>query len=87
MYYPAAQQGTNGCAVNRGGCQHLCFGLTGGRTGCKCAIGYYTDPLNKNRCLGEDEFVLYSVSHELKGVRLAAGQTATGQLSKVRVDI
>lgn len=71
MYHPDAQRGTNPCAphAHNGGCQHLCFGLSATAYVCKCSIGYYVDPQNSSRCLGEDEFLLYSVGHELKGLR------------------
>lgn len=70
MYYPEAQLGTNPCRLDSGGCQHLCFGLSPTQHVCKCSIGYYVDPQYPRKCLGEEEFLLYSIGHELKGFRL-----------------
>lgn len=70
MYFLGAQQGTNTCARNRGGCQHLCLAVSNVAHVCKCAIGYTQDATNATRCVGKDEFVLYSIMHELKGIDL-----------------
>lgn len=78
MYHPKAQPGDNPCGQNAGGCQHLCFGLSATQHVCKCAIGYYVDPQNPRRCLGEDSFLLYSVGHELKGLPLQIDSGAAG---------
>lgn len=89
MYYGDAQLGTNGCSKDRGGCEHLCFATSPTHRICKCSIGYYVDPNDAQKCIGEDEFLLYSVGHELKGLRLydqveTADQTAVfGPLSKI----
>lgn len=82
MYYLDAQLGTNPCAQNRGDCQHLCFGLSATKHICKCAIGYYEDPQNHKNCIGEEEFLLYSVGHELKGQRIS-DQILINEQSKV----
>lgn len=70
MYYPNAQPGSNPCATPANNCEHLCFGLTQTEYVCKCAIGYRQDPNASNKCIGEEEFILYSVSHELRGIPL-----------------
>lgn len=84
MYHPAAQSGFNPCASNGGGCQHLCFGLNRTQHVCKCSIGYYVDPQNPRHCLGEDEFLLYSVGGELKGLRqYDPTSSETGEVARV----
>lgn len=83
MYYLDAQLGTNPCAHNHGDCQHLCFGLSATKHVCKCAIGYYADPQNAQKCIGEEEFLLYSVGHELKGQRLSDQLLLIGEQTKV----
>lgn len=70
MYYLGAQQGTNSCAKNKGGCEHLCLAISNVEHVCKCAIGFDQDPKEKTRCIGKSEFLLYSIGHELKGLRL-----------------
>lgn len=69
MYHPEAQSGTNTCAKDRGGCQHLCLATSSVSHVCKCAIGFKLDPA-KQKCIGHEEFILYSMSYELKGIPL-----------------
>lgn len=83
MYYPEAQLGTNPCRLDSGGCQHLCFGLSSTQHVCKCSIGYYVDPQNPRKCLGEAEFLLYSIGHELKGLRLSDVGLQSGEQTRV----
>lgn len=86
MYYSAAQLGSNPCSENRSLCPHLCFGISAAKYVCKCAIGYFEDPTNRSRCLGKDEFILYSVSHELRGLNLLdTATTGQGQQMKVMI--
>lgn len=68
MYFPEAQNGTNTCAFNRGGCQHLCLAISSTNHVCKCAIGFRVDPIDVRKCIGYSEFILYSVGHELRGI-------------------
>ncbi|XP_055692338.1 low-density lipoprotein receptor-related protein 1 [Lutzomyia longipalpis] len=68
MFFPAAQTGTNACAEKRGGCQHLCLATGQFSSVCKCAIGYRQDTRDEKRCIGTEEFLLYSLSYELKGL-------------------
>lgn len=70
MYHPNAQTGTNACGGNKNICQHLCFATSTTSYVCKCAIGYITDPMDTKKCIGEKELLLYSLGHELKGLRL-----------------
>lgn len=70
MYHPNAQTGTNACEKNKKNCQHLCFATSAVSFVCKCAIGYIVDPMDSAKCIGEKEFLLYSLGHELKGLRL-----------------
>lgn len=69
MYYKAAQDGTNKCAVDRGGCQQLCLPSLESVM-CKCAIGYKPLEATSSRCVGVDEFLLYSLGYEIKGIML-----------------
>lgn len=70
MYHPNAQTGTNACDGSKNVCQHLCFATSVTAFVCKCAIGYIVDPVNARNCIGEKELLLYSLGHELKGLRL-----------------
>lgn len=78
MYHPKAQIGTNACSGSKNNCQHLCFATSTSHFVCRCAIGYAADPMNPNNCIGEKELLLYSLGHELKGLRL---NETTPQLS------
>lgn len=68
MFFPAAQTGTSSCAKKVAACQHLCLATGQFSSECKCAIGYREDPKNPSRCVGTEEFLLYSLSYELKGL-------------------
>lgn len=70
MYHPNAQTGTNACEKSKNICQHLCFATSAVSFVCKCAIGYIIDPMDFKKCIGEKEFLLYSLGHELKGLQL-----------------
>lgn len=83
MYYPNAQTGTNSCAKNRGGCQHLCLSVSSEQHVCKCAVGFFQDPIDSSKCIGVEEFVLYSVGHKLKGVVLHPTENLTDDDNKV----
>lgn len=69
MYHPAAQIGTNSCSEETTSCPHLCFSYAVKTQVCKCAIGYSYDSTS-SQCVGKNEFLLYSVTHELKGLNL-----------------
>lgn len=69
MYHPNAQTGTNACEKSKNICQHLCLATSAVSFVCKCAIGYTVDPSDFKKCIGEKEFLLYSLGHELKGLR------------------
>lgn len=85
MYYSAAQLGKNPCATDDNTCDHLCFGTSASTHTCKCAIGYHTDPADSNKCIGEEEFILYSIQHELKGIPMNADIDPEGSGSDKRV--
>lgn len=78
MYHPKAQTGTNACGENKNICQHLCFAKSTTSFVCKCAIGYITDPTDNKKCIGEKELLLYSLGHELKGLRLNESLQSAG---------
>lgn len=81
IYNPALQTGVNHCSKNRGNCSHLCLPISADDWVCRCAIGYFTDPNNKNKCIGTSEFLLYSVESEIKGVSLVQNSSQQGVLS------
>lgn len=59
----------NGCMYqDNDKCDHLCIpkGLSG--FVCKCAIGYKADPRDSSKCIGYDDFLVYSLGYELKGI-------------------
>lgn len=85
MYYSGAQVGVNPCASEANMCQHLCFGTSATTHACKCAIGYHESPNNPDECIGEEEFVLYSIGHELKGILMNADVTETTLANDRRV--
>ncbi|KAG5677308.1 hypothetical protein PVAND_007077 [Polypedilum vanderplanki] len=64
----------NGCSTQQQGnerkCDHLC--IPKGQTNyvCKCAIGYMTDERDSSKCVSEDNFLMYSLDYELKGLTL-----------------
>lgn len=70
LYDPSIQVGANNCSNNRGLCSHLCLPISAFETICRCAIGFTVDPKNKNKCIGANEFLLYTVESEIKGVSL-----------------
>lgn len=70
IYDPSIQNGTNSCAVKRGGCQHLCLPLSETKHKCQCATGYKIDPEDPKKCIGVSEFIFYSVTWEIRGLAL-----------------
>jgi len=70
LYDPSFQTGTNYCSKNRGYCSHLCLPISADDGICRCAIGYNIDPNDKQKCIGTNEFLLYSVESEIKGLSL-----------------
>lgn len=70
MFHSSAQLGNNSCVSELNKCEHLCFATSATEHVCKCAIGYHLDQNDNNKCVGEKEFLLYSLSHKLKGIGL-----------------
>lgn len=59
----------NGCMYqDNDKCDHLC--IPKGQSGfvCKCSIGYVADPNDPSKCIGYDDFLVYSLGYELKGI-------------------
>jgi integrin beta 2 len=59
----------NGCMYqDNDKCDHLC--IPKGQSGfvCKCSIGYMADPRDSSKCIGYDDFLVYSLGYELKGI-------------------
>jgi low-density lipoprotein receptor-related protein 1 (alpha-2-macroglobulin receptor) len=64
----------NGCYMKKEGaqkkCEHLCIPLGSTNYVCKCAIGYEVDKNDPSKCVGYDNFLVYSLGHEMKGINL-----------------
>uniref|UniRef100_A0A803TQP0 LDL receptor related protein 1B n=1 Tax=Anolis carolinensis TaxID=28377 RepID=A0A803TQP0_ANOCA len=69
IYDKAAQQGSNSCQHNNGGCSQLCLPTSESTRTCLCTIGYN---LRKNRmsCQGIESFLMYSVHEGIRGIPL-----------------
>ena len=80
MYFPAAQNGTNACAKNNGGCQHLCLPTGPAKHVCKCAIGFSQSLTNSSACKAVEEFIIYSVGYELKGLPIDGNMHSTEEV-------
>ncbi|XP_050433383.1 low-density lipoprotein receptor-related protein 1 isoform X2 [Adelges cooleyi] len=61
---------SNFCSKHRGFCSHLCLTISAKDRVCQCATGYVIDPSDNTKCLGINEFLLYTVESEIKGVSL-----------------
>ncbi|KAK9511107.1 hypothetical protein O3M35_005737 [Rhynocoris fuscipes] len=70
IYDPKVQQGTNACAKNKGGCAHLCLPVSTTAHVCACATGYRVDANDSTKCIGIDEFLIYSINWEIRGISL-----------------
>lgn len=78
VFHSGAQHGENACSSNKTKiCDHLCLATSANTFVCKCAMGYSVDPNNSSKCIGEREFLLYSIGHELRGVRLNGNTSRT----------
>lgn len=64
----------NGCFLHQQGkekkCDHLCIPKGTSSYACKCAVGYVTDPRDPSKCIGQDNFIVYSLGYELRGLSL-----------------
>ncbi|XP_040330903.1 low-density lipoprotein receptor-related protein 1B isoform X2 [Herpailurus yagouaroundi] len=69
VYDKEAQQGSNSCQLNNGGCSQLCLPTSETTRTCMCTVGYY---LQKNRmsCQGIESFLMYSVHEGIRGIPL-----------------
>uniref|UniRef100_A0A8C4MYX3 LDL receptor related protein 1B n=1 Tax=Equus asinus asinus TaxID=83772 RepID=A0A8C4MYX3_EQUAS len=69
VYDNEAQQGSNSCQLNNGGCSQLCLPTSEITRTCMCTVGYY---LQKNRmsCQGIESFLMYSVHEGIRGIPL-----------------
>uniref|UniRef100_A0A336MF06 CSON015005 protein n=1 Tax=Culicoides sonorensis TaxID=179676 RepID=A0A336MF06_CULSO len=82
MYYPASQKGSNKCEKERGGCQHLCFPKLDSHV-CKCAIGFEPADEKSITCKGVEEFLIYSMGHELRGIGLDSSMENSDEAKSV----
>lgn len=89
MFYSDAQRGQNACSNDTKKCDHLCLATSSETYVCKCAIAYSVDPNNSSKCIGEKEFLLYSMGHKLHGIRLngSASPTQDDQMQYVLTPI
>lgn len=85
IYDPKEQEGHHPCEKNKGGCQHLCLPISPTQFKCRCAIGYNVDPNYSSKCVGVEEFLFYSISWELQGLKLddTNNTELLGAISKV----
>ncbi|XP_041434027.1 low-density lipoprotein receptor-related protein 1B-like [Xenopus laevis] len=69
LYDKEAQQGSNACQINNGGCSQLCLPTSETTRTCMCTVGYN---LKKNRmsCQGIESFLMYSVHEGIRGIPL-----------------
>lgn len=74
VYDAEEQIGSNSCAVNSGGCQHLCIPLIGKRI-CKCALGYTLDDKDPTKCRSIEPVLVFSDSQGIKGISPFVNQT------------
>lgn len=77
VFHSGAQKGENACVNAKNKCDHLCLATSKTEYVCKCANGYSIDPNDSTKCIGEKEFILYSIGHELRGVRLNSTSNET----------
>lgn len=89
VFHSGAQQGTNPCTNSTKKCDHLCLAESSTDYVCKCAIGYSVDRHKVSRCIGDRQFLLYSIGHELRGVQLygEAGETEDDQMRRALAPI
>lgn len=87
VFHSGAQQSKNPLANSTKKCDHLRLATSSTGYVCKCAIGYSVDPNDSSKCVGEREFLLYSIGHELRGVRLNEKQTQDDQMEHVLAPI
>lgn len=70
LYDPSLQIGVNSCSKNKGLCSHICLPISADDRVCRCADSYTVNPLNKKECVGANDFLLYTVESEIKGISL-----------------
>nr|XP_022909737.1 low-density lipoprotein receptor-related protein 1 isoform X1 [Onthophagus taurus] len=86
IYDPSEQKGRGPCDEKKNGCDHLCIPMSSNESRCICATGYTNDPSDPKRCLGVPEFIFYSKSWEIIGVKINESlneMDTLGPISKV----
>ncbi|BET02800.1 low-density lipoprotein receptor [Nesidiocoris tenuis] len=83
IYNRYSQNGTNMCAVNKGGCAHLCLPVSETSRVCRCTVGYMVDPKNDTLCIPRDGILVYSISWEIRGIPLELNATDVEVLSPI----
>ncbi|KAK6630230.1 hypothetical protein RUM43_015023 [Polyplax serrata] len=64
VYHKRRQSGWNQCAVNNGGCSHLCLPLPGDSYSCHCPMHYHLSNTNKT-CIKPKTFLLFSQKNSI----------------------
>ncbi|XP_038606813.1 low-density lipoprotein receptor-related protein 1B [Tachyglossus aculeatus] len=69
VYDKEAQQGSNSCRLNNGGCSQLCLPTAETSRTCKCTVGYHLRE-DQMSCQGIESFLMYSVQEGIRGIPL-----------------
>lgn len=68
----------NGCSKfsinSKSKCQHLCLPI-GNDHVCSCALGYTKNQQDPAKCVGNDDFLIYNVGYQIKGLSLSLEHT------------
>ncbi|KAL0269033.1 UNVERIFIED_CONTAM: hypothetical protein PYX00_010774 [Menopon gallinae] len=66
VYHKRRQSGWNKCAVNNGGCSHLCLPLPDDRYTCQCPLHYHLTKVNdKKVCIEPKSFLMFSQKNSI----------------------
>lgn len=76
IYHAGAQLGTNACSNATNKCAHLCLATSETQYVCKCAIGFTVDANDPTKCIGVNDFLFYSIGHEVRGIKIPVPQDA-----------
>lgn len=68
LYDSKLQKGFNKCLLSNGNCSHLCVMVNSEQRKCLCAMGFQVDPDDETKCVGEQEFLIYSWNWGLRAI-------------------
>ncbi|CRL03072.1 CLUMA_CG016407, isoform A [Clunio marinus] len=78
----------NGCYLHLQGkekkCDHLCIPRGKSSFVCKCSIGFVIDPKDPSKCIGTDDFIIYSLGHELNGVDFKSNKSSMNLITPLQ---